>query len=95
MPDVVPLIARLYATKRCSAGGPLHIVTEDENLRDRDLRWIIDEGAWMAERHWPDDAAQLGVKIAEMMLQMTRTQRRKIVRRLYYGSGGENGPRIG
>ena len=69
---------------KCSIGGPLHIVTEDGNLEDGHLRWIRDEGAWMSERIWPDEAAALGQKIADLMLQMTGTQRRKLAGRSYY-----------
>lgn len=52
------------------AGGNLHTVLDDGNLRDRDLRWSLEHARSVGD----DEAA----RIAEAMLKMTPTQRRKV-----------------
>lgn len=37
------LIACLYSLEGCACGGLCHIVTDDNNFRDSDLQWVIEE----------------------------------------------------
>jgi hypothetical protein len=52
--------------------GSLHIALEDGNLQDQHVKWCAD----YARRH--DDAE--GAALADLLLSMSRTQRRRIMR---------------
>lgn len=70
----VPMLRELITDYkyRCGngVGGNLHIVLEDRNVRDQDLKHVRDVCI-----HNND---QDGLKIAELMLQMSKTQRSKL-----------------
>jgi len=71
VPEVLPLALAYLAQPGNAVGGHLHIVLDDENLRDTDILWCIKVAA-----HADDLAgATLGVRL----LELTRTQRRKLV----------------
>ena len=42
MPIIVQSIQTLYSLPSCGAGGCCHIVTDDDNLQDKDLQFVID-----------------------------------------------------
>ena len=70
VPDVLPLVDRYYAMPGNSVGGTLHAVLEDGNVDDQSI--LICRG-W-AEKKGDTDA----VEIADMMLAMTKTQRKRV-----------------
>lgn len=53
-----------------SVGGSLHIVLDDGNVDDDSVRHCIE---WARER-----ADLAGVELGEMLLRMSRTQRKKL-----------------
>lgn len=71
VPDVLPLLQAMY--QRHCGGCCLHIVTDDDNVEDDHMRWALDYAR--AQGH-PDCIAA-----AEMLAQMTATQRLKAARR--------------
>jgi hypothetical protein len=68
VPDILPKV-RAYMDKH-PTGGSLHIVLEDQNVRDSDIQFCIDyaEGKGDAE----------GAEIGRALLSMSKTQRLKI-----------------
>lgn len=81
VPEVLPLVRSLYrGLDLCTrdsggVGGHLHIVLDDGNITDSDVRFCLDEA-----RH---DKCATCVKIAELLMQMSRTQRAKISEMAY------------
>jgi len=76
VPEVLPMVRQYYAQGH-GAGGCLHIVLDDGNVRDDDVRWcLIDprelSGPFIGEVD--RDAAWL----AHVLLRMSRTQRAKL-----------------
>jgi hypothetical protein len=73
VPEVLPLVEAYYDKPGNGVGGSLHIVLEDGNIRTSDVefcrQWALDHG----------DAD--GVRLAELLLRMSQTQRRKLSRR--------------
>ena len=72
MQIIVELIHLLYDLPDCSAGGCCHIVTDDDNIEDNDLKFVID---YCNE---PDNAKldkELSRTICELLLQLSREQR--------------------
>jgi hypothetical protein len=74
VPEVLRLVVEFYAKPGNEAGGNLHVVLDDGNLEDQHL-----EAA--RKRAW-DSQDTDAVVIADLMLDMTRTQRRRV----YVGS---------
>ncbi len=72
VPEVVPLVDAYYAKPGNSVGGSLHTVLDDGNLRDSHIAYCRET----AEKN--GDSA--GVHIANLLLQMSMTQRRKVYR---------------
>ncbi len=70
VPEVLPLVRAYYARPGNSAGGSLHIVLEDGNVKNRDVEFCR---LWAEERGDVD-----GVALAEILLNMSQTQRRKL-----------------
>lgn len=70
VPEVMPLVKDYYATPGNLAGGNLHIVIEDGNIRNDDIEWCLDK----SKKNGDDK----GVEICELLLLMSKTQRRKI-----------------
>ena len=71
VPEVLALVRAYYAKPGNGVGGSLHIVLDDHNVKDSDIAWCRDR----AQAAGDED----GVKIAELMLQMTPSQRRRLV----------------
>jgi len=69
VPDVIPLIEAYYKKPGNEVGGNLHVVLDDYNIDTASVQFCLDQAT--AE----NDAD--GVKLAEMLLQMSRTQRLK------------------
>lgn len=67
------LIQLLYELPGCGAGGCCHIVTDDDNIEDHNLKFVID---WC---HDPENSdrveTELCCLICELMLQLTFAQR--------------------
>jgi hypothetical protein len=68
VPDVLPLVRQIY--ERHCAGCCLHIMTDDCNIEQGHADFCLD---W-AKRQGHDDC----IRAAEMMVQMTETQRKRI-----------------
>lgn len=73
MKIIVDLVHILYELPDCSAGGCCHIVTDDDNIDDEDLMWVMDyckqpENIDRIDR-------ELSYAICEMLLQLSREQR--------------------
>lgn len=69
IPEVLPLV-RAYYAKGNYAGGALHIVLEDGNVKDSDVRFCI---SWARQENDAD-----GLALAELLLKMSKTQRIKL-----------------
>ena len=67
---------RYYSAPGNSAGGRLHIVLNDVNIKDKDIQFCID-----AARDAGDDAA---VALGEYLLTLSMTQRTKLCARCDY-----------
>src|SRR6185369_16413008 len=70
VPEVLPLVQSIYS--RHSGGCCLHIVTDDGNVEDDHVAFCL---KYAKEQGHPDC-----VTAAELLLRMTKTQRRKIYR---------------
>lgn len=71
--DVLKLVREYYSKPGNGAGGSLHIVLDDGNLKDEDILFCRE---W-AKKEKDED----GVVLADLILSLSKTQRRK----LYYG----------
>lgn len=71
VPEVIALARALYETDHGTVGGCLHIVLDDGNMDSVPfcLQWAKDH-----------DCGQC-IVLAEMLLRMTKTQRRKLYAR--------------
>ena len=72
MQIIVELIHLLYDLPDCSAGGCCHIVTDDDNIEDNDLKFVIEYC------NNPDNSnidKELSRTICELLLQLSREQR--------------------
>lgn len=76
VPEVIPIIRAYAALSGNSVGGSLHIVLDDGNVLDSDVQWCIDRAREKA------DAA--GVELGEILLRMSRTQRKKLASLFYH-----------
>jgi hypothetical protein len=72
VPDVARLLLSFYKHEENASGGYLHIVLDDGNIERGHVEWC---GA--AAREAGDEEA---ARIADLMAQMTLTQRRKLYR---------------
>ncbi len=70
VPEVLPLVRDYYARPGNGVGGSLHIVLDDGNVSDDNVRFCIE---WA---HKQGDIA--GAELGEILLRMSRTQRRKL-----------------
>lgn len=70
--EVLPLVRAYYAKPGNEAGGSLHVVLDDGNVSDDDVRFCLQQ----TREHGDAD----GVALAEKLLLMSRTQRRKLGR---------------
>lgn len=70
LPEVVP-IAQAYM-ERYPHGGSLHLALEDFNLSDKAIEFCAGIASENGDIH--------GKNLADMMLRLTQTQRKKLVR---------------
>ena len=70
IPTILPLIKTYYSMPGNSTGGNLHIVLEDGNTGDAAIRYCLNQCLGSS-----DDA---GIKIAWMLLSMSKTQRMRL-----------------
>lgn len=79
------LVRELHGLPECGFGGPLHIITDDSNVRDSDLKFCRDE-ILGKELHWSlvDQSDEMRQKITAICLEildilshLTRRQRRE------------------
>lgn len=68
VPEILPMVWALYASH--SAGCCLHIVLDEGNIDDGSVQFCIDHAAEQGH-----DACK---KLAELLLKMSKTQRRKL-----------------
>ena len=80
--EVKPKMRKYAALPGNSVGGSLHIVLDDGNVDDGSVRHCIE---WARER---DDVA--GVELGEILLRMSRTQRKKLSA-LFYAPNAPSG----
>lgn len=71
--EMIPLIKDYYAKPLNGVGGSLHIVLDDGNLENGDVEFCRE---WAIEHNDED-----GIKLADLLLQMSATQRGKIYAR--------------
>jgi hypothetical protein len=72
IPDVLPIFQDFI--RRNPAGGSLHIVLDDWNLEDDHIKYCINYA-----KECNDNEA---VKLGEIMLQLSMTQRNKLVNKI-------------
>lgn len=70
VPDVLPLAKAYYHAH--PAGGNLHIVLDDGNIEDSSVQFCLDRAR--------EEGDGPGVELAEMLLKMSKTQRKKLYR---------------
>jgi hypothetical protein len=70
IPDVVPLIRAYYAKPGNGAGGNLHIILDDGNVKDDNVKFCLTQAREAGDKD--------GVRLAELLLRTSKTQRRKI-----------------
>jgi hypothetical protein len=76
IPEVAPLIRDYYALDGNSTGGSLHLVLDDGNVRRRHVEFCRDYALDLGD--------QAGVEIADMLLLMTVSQRRRLSGMRFY-----------
>lgn len=74
IPEILPLLKSYAQSPGNGTGGSLHILF-DGNLMDTDVKWCIQ----FAVEHGDVD----GVRLAEMVLKMSKTQRKKLCSLFY------------
>jgi hypothetical protein len=70
VPEVLTLVQKYYSKNGNEAGGNCHIALDDGNLSDRSLQFCVERCQESSD--WD------GKHIMELMLLMTRSQRRRI-----------------
>lgn len=70
IPEIIPLLKAYVSKPENGVGGSLHIVLEDGNVNDSHVAFCRN----LAQNAGDAD----GVVVADMLLQMSKTQRRKI-----------------
>jgi hypothetical protein len=78
VPDVAPLVRALY--ERHAAGCCLHIVLDDLNVSDDDVRFCIEFARSEDATHDRPEDRDACVALGEKLLSMSRTQRLKLGR---------------
>lgn len=76
IPDVAPSIRAYYAEDGNAVGGSLHIVLDDGNIRRCHVEFCRDLARERGDL--------LGVTLAELLLTMTVSQRRRLSRMRFY-----------
>lgn len=74
--EVLPKVWTYYDTPGNEVGGALHVVLDDGNVADGHVQMSRDK----AEAHGDTE----GVKLATLILRMSKTQRRKLCALAYH-----------
>jgi hypothetical protein len=75
LPDVVGLVRAYYAKPTNGAGGCLHLVLDDGNVRRGHVEYCR-HVAW-------EEGDEDGVELCDLLLRMSVSQRRRLVRSRY------------
>lgn len=75
IPEVVALLKVYCAKPGNGVGGALHIVLDDGNIDDRHVLWC--------KAHATEIGDQDGAVIAEKLVSMTKTQRKRLAAMMY------------
>ncbi|MDP3963705.1 MAG: hypothetical protein Q8Q39_04375 [bacterium] len=70
VPDVAPLVQAYYSKPGNGVGGSLHIVLDDGNIEDSHVRFCRKHAETLNDID--------GIRLCDLLLQMTKTQRRKL-----------------
>lgn len=70
IPEILSLARKYYEKPGNAVGGSLHIVLEDGNTQDGDVMFCLE----YAQKQGDMD----GVELAELLLSMSKTQRKKL-----------------
>jgi hypothetical protein len=73
--DILPLVKEYRDKDGNGVGGNLHIVLDDGNINDSDIKFCLERAI---ETNDVD-----GIKLAEILLNMSKTQRSKISNLFY------------
>jgi hypothetical protein len=71
VPEVMPLVRKLY--ERNAVGCCLHILLDDGNVEDGHARFCLLQA--LQQKHWDC------IELATAVMQMSKTQRKKLSRR--------------
>ena len=75
VPEVLPLVLAYRAKPGNNVGGSLHIILDDCNVKDSHVAFC---------RQWAEDHDDAdGVKLAEILARMSKTQRLKLAAHSY------------
>jgi hypothetical protein len=72
VPEALPLVRELYAQPGGGAGCCLHVVLDDGNVHDDNVRFCINEAVDLGHPRCEE--------LARLLLRMSRTQRLKLYR---------------
>ena len=73
--EVLPLVRAYQAKDGNGVGGSLHIVLDDGNTEDGDVEWCMNYAKEIGDAD--------GVKLAEAILRMSKTQRERLSEMFY------------
>ncbi len=79
--DMLALARAFYGMPGHSVGGALHIVLDDGNLEEHHIRWCLEQ-AKAGGCHCGLARCSYAIVLADLLLKMTGTQRRKLYRQL-------------
>jgi hypothetical protein len=75
VPEVLPIMRAYRDAPGNSVGGNLHIVLDEGNVSNEDVRFCIDRAR--------DRGDLAGVELGELLLRMSKTQRSKLSNLFY------------
>ena len=73
VPQVIPLVKAYYEVPGNGVGGNLHIVLDDFNIKDYHIKYCL--------KQCKETGDSAGEELANMLMQMSPSQRRKVVTR--------------
>jgi hypothetical protein len=79
--EIVGLIQELYSQPGGGVGGPLHIVTDDWNLKDGNVEFALRSAA--EDPDWTAEIRDLSRRIAERFLSLSESQRAAVLARVW------------
>lgn len=89
-PLAIALIHALYELPNCSTGGIAHVIVDDENVRDSDLKWEIER--INSDDEWYSEALEkdLVKLLCETLMEMSYEQRLAIFEIMMVGLGADD-----